>query len=162
MATTAKITLASPDLTSDNLSLSVTATLKSATGDNASGTSGIQRISIGAGLKDTSILANTQSYVKRSTASATLGTNWHVNHLYIKNCTATVGQGTIMVFSDGGDANMGNSGSAVSCEASDCDHAIATLTKDDWMIIPWPAFTHLYIENRDASNAALVEFMIIN
>jgi hypothetical protein len=160
MATTAKITLSSADLTSDSLALNITTTLKNAAGDNVTLSSGVQRVSIAAGTIDSSSLATARAYIKESTASATLNTNWFKNHLYIKNVTATTGQGTLMILSDGGDLNMGNA-SAGTCEATSCDHAIATLVKDDWMFIPWPAFTDLHIENKDASNAALVEFMII-
>jgi len=161
MATTAKITLASPDLTSDSLSLTLTTTLKTTIGDNTTMTSGTQRVSIAAGVVDSESLANTRKYVKRSTASATLGTNWNKNYLYVKNVTGTTGQGTVMILSDGGDVNMGN-GTSGSCEATTCDHAIATLVKDDWMFIPWPAYGGLHIQNKDASNAALIEFMVIS
>tara|TARA_Y100001973_G_scaffold106318_1_gene183467 strand:+ start:1783 stop:2268 length:486 start_codon:yes stop_codon:yes gene_type:complete len=160
MSTTAKLTVSSADLTSDKLSLALSTIIKKPGGDNVSISSGVQRISIAANTINSEALATARSYIQESTASATLGTNWFKNFLYVKNATVTAGQGTIMILSDGGDTNMGNA-SAGTCEVTSCDHAIATLEKDDWMFIPWPAYTDLHIQNKDGSNAASVEFMIL-
>ena len=162
MATTdSKLTITSAELTSDKLNLAITSSFKDTVGDDISSSSGVQRTTIAAGATNTALLANTLAYVNKSTG-ATYGTDLHKNYIYLKNCTAAAGEGEIMVFSDGGDINLGNASESIECEASTCDHAIAVLAKDDWMILPSPMYAGLIITNIDASNAALVEIMILS
>jgi len=162
MATTdSKLTITSTDLTSNKLSLAVSTPFTTSLGDAITGSSGVQRSSLPAGTTNAALLASTLPYVTKSTGG-TYATNMHKNYVYVKNCTATAGQGTIIIFSDGGDANISNSDETVTCEASTCDHAIAVLAKDDWMLIPCPMYSGLIIKNLDASNASLVETMILS
>jgi len=160
--TTSKLTLTSAELTSDKLNLAITSSFKNTIGDDVSGSSGVQRVSIAAGATNTTLLANTLSYVNKSTGS-TYGTDLYKNYIYLKNCTETAEQGEIMVFSDGGDINLANAHTSVVCDdPTACDHAIAVLAKDDWMVIPCPMYAGLIITNIDVSNAALVEIMILS
>jgi len=161
MATDSKLTIISPDLTSDKLSLAVASAFKSANGDGVAISSGVQRTSIAASATNAAVLAATLPYVTRSTGP-TYSTNMFKNYVYIKNCTAAAGQGTVMILSDGGDAGMSNVSEGIECEVGTCDHAIAVLAKDDWMLIPHPMYTGLIITNLDASNAALIETMILS
>jgi len=158
--TTSKLNLYSADLTSDKLSLAIESTFTKTSGDNITTSSGVQRATIAAGATNTTLLANTLAYINKSTG-VTYGTNLYKNYIYLKNCTEAAGEGEIMIFSDGGDVNLGNAGE-FECEESACDHAIAVLAKDDWMILPSPMYAGLIITNIDASNAALVEIMILS
>lgn len=160
MATTnSKLSINSADLTSSKLALSIAVDLKKATGDNLDSTSGVQRASIPASTTNLSLLAATSSYVARSTGT-TYGTNLHKNYVYIKNCTATTGQGTVMIYTDA-NTDLNAAGGTAACEDNTCDHPIAVLAKDDFAIIPSPMYSGLKITNIDASNAALVEVLIL-
>ena len=149
--TKGKFTLTSTDLTSDQINFYVEQECSAAPySDGCDSTSGLARVTIPSG--DTYTFDTDSTFVTKSTAATTPGTNFHKNYLYIKNVNST--NVTLKV-------TLTGASHLPAGECGECIITLAMLEKDDWMQLPWTANVDILLV-ATSSDDCLMEYMIIN